>query len=229
MRLQQTRLADISNTYTITQEVEIGRDAPPSLPDDASSQMPWNITASLQGSVAGSSTVSRHYYGGLGRPGSRFPSASPLAGRSLRRDIFGHDSLSSLSLKDFGDFHDDELDGFVGEGTSEAPAERSKFESQLTVSSLDDTDRNFLDFLHARAQSVKASGEGVGSPGSRKIAFSQLLPPDSTSRAVATQALMHVLTLATKDMLQVSQSKRCRGPAYVIDDLDEIRLRIRDY
>lgn len=183
--------------------------------------MPWNITASLQGSVAGSSSVSRTYYGGLNRRGSRFPSASPLAGRGLPLDLFGHDSLSSLSLKDFGEFHDDYAGDFIDEGNFAEHAQRSQFESQATVSSLDDTDRNFLDFIKTGTQNARLGKNG-------NIAFSTLLPPESTSRVVATQALLHVLTLATKDAIQVSQNKRCAGPPYAIDDLDEIRLEIRD-
>lgn len=201
----------------------MGLDAPPSLPDDASTQMPWNITASLQGSIAGSSN-----YGGLGKRGSRFPSASPLAGRGLPRDLFGHGSLSSLSLKDFGEFNNDDLGGFIDEGDNDEHAGRSKFESQATVSSLDDTDKNFLDFLKTGAQSTELSQGSMTSPRSSKIAFSKLLPPESTSRTVATQALMHVLILATKDVLRVSQVKRCHGPPNVIDDLDDIRLKISE-
>lgn len=198
--------------------------------------MPWNITASLQGSVAGSSSVprpfdsfdlsSRRYNRGLGRPGSRFSSASPLARRGLPQNLFGHDSLSSLSLRDFGDFHDDDLGGFLYGTGSDGFAEPNDnaFESQITLASLDNNDRNFLDFLQTRVQNSKA---GKGSPGIQKIAFSELLPPASTSRAVATQALLHVLTLATKDVIHVSQGKLSKGVPYIIEDLDEIRLSIR--
>ncbi|EED15426.1 Rad21/Rec8 N terminal domain protein [Talaromyces stipitatus ATCC 10500] len=220
------------------EDVELGLDAPPSLPDDASSQMPWNITASLQGSVAGSSSVPRPFngydsssrrYRGFGRPGSRFSSASPLARRGLPRDLFGRDSLSSLSLRDFGEFHDDDdLGDFPHATGSDGFAESSNnnaFESQVTLASLDNNDRNFLDYLQTRVQGTKV---GRDSPGIQKISFSELLPPTSTSRAVATQALLHVLTLATKNVIQVSQGKRCRGAPYAIDDLHEIRLSIRD-
>lgn len=198
--------------------------------------MPWNITASLQGSVAGSSSVprpfdsydlsSRRYQRGLGKPGSRFSSASPLARRGLPQNLFGHDSLSSLSLRDFGDVHDDDLGDFIGAGSDGfAEPNDNALESQVTLASLDNNDRNFLDFLQTRVQCSKTE---QGSPGVQKIAFSELLPPVSTSRAVATQALLHVLTLATKDLIQVSQAKRCRGAPYVIEDLDDIRLQTRD-
>lgn len=227
----------IHTSLTLSQDVELGLDAPPSLPDDASSQMPWNVTASLQGSVAGSSSVSRPFEGfdlssrrysrGLGRPGSRFSSASPLARRGLPQDLFGHDSLSSLSLRDFGDFHDDDIGHLLHGAGSDGFAEPNDnaFESQITLASLDNNDRNFLTFLKIRVQNSKV---GKGSPGIQKIAFSELLPATSTSRAVATQALLHVLTLATKDVVQVSQGKRCKGAPYFIEDLDEIRLSIRD-
>ncbi|GAM37642.1 Arg5,6 homolog [Talaromyces pinophilus] len=219
------------------EDVEIGLDAPPSLPDDASSQMPWNFTVSLQGSVAGSSSVprpfdaydlsSRRYNRGLGRPGSRFSSASPLARRGLPQNLFGHDSLSSLSLRDFGEFQDDDLGDFLHGAGSDGIAEANDngFESQVTLASLENNDRNFLDFLQTRVQSSKAD---KGSPGIQKIAFSELLPQASTSRAVATQALLHVLTLATKDVIRVSQGKCCQGAPYVIDDLAEIRLSVKD-
>jgi hypothetical protein len=220
----------------ILKDVELGLDAPPSLPDDGSSQMPWNITTSLQGSVAGSSSVprpfhsydpsSRRYQRGLGKPVSRFSSASPLARRGLPQNLFGHDSLSSLSLRDFGDFHDDDLGDFIEAGSDGfAEPNDNALESQVTLASLDNNDRNFLDFLQTRVQGSKTE---QGSPGIQKIAFSELLPLVSTSRAVATQALLHVLALATNDLIQVSQGKRCQGAPYVIEDLDEIRLQARD-
>lgn len=199
--------------------------------------MPWNITASLQGSVVGSSSVprpfdaydlsSRPYNRGLGRPGSRFSSASPLARRGLPQNLFGHDSLSSLSLRDFGEFHDDDLGDILHGAGSDgfAEANDNAFESQITLASLDNNDRNFLDFLQTRVQNSRTDKR---SPGVQKIAFSELLPQASTSRAVATQALLQVLTLATKDVIQISQGKRCQGAPYVIDDLDEIRLGVSD-
>ncbi|KKA18397.1 Rad21/Rec8 N terminal domain protein, partial [Rasamsonia emersonii CBS 393.64] len=84
------------------EEVEIGRHAPPSLQDDASSQMPWNITASIQGSIHGSASSrpfesmelsSRGQLGGFSRFGGRFINSSPLAGRGLAVDRVGHDRL----------------------------------------------------------------------------------------------------------------------------------------
>ncbi|PGG99423.1 hypothetical protein AJ79_08539 [Helicocarpus griseus UAMH5409] len=95
------------------QDVEVGRHAPADLYDDASSQMPWNITASIRGSQPGSSIHSRQLLpsvGGFpsvggprsiasgpdgsvaagpsaayGRRTGRMTSASPLAGRGMVR------------------------------------------------------------------------------------------------------------------------------------------------
>lgn len=86
-------------------DVEIGRHAPSSVYDDRSSQLPWNITASLQdsirdqrfGSVSGSSA----------RPRGRLTSASPLAGRGYPD---GRERHGSLSIPNAGDDLD-ELEG----------------------------------------------------------------------------------------------------------------------
>lgn len=204
--------------------------------------MPWNVTASLQGSAAGSSSVSRtlenydlssrRFHSGMGRRGSRLPSASPLAGRSLPRDLFGNGSLSSLSLEDFGQLHDDRMKDIIDDGGSDtyvgpySPSGDDCSGAKSILSGLHKTDRNFLDFLQTHAEGVKVAQESMGYPHSQKIVFSILLPPKITSRAVATQALMHVLLLATKDVIHVSQKKRCQGPPYLIADLDEIRFNV---
>lgn len=199
--------------------------------------MPWNITASLQGSIAGSSSVphafdgydlsSRRYNHALGRSVSRFSSASPLARRGLPQNLLGHDSLSSLSLRDFGEFPDNDLGDLLREDGTGGFLEPNDdvFESQITLASLDNNDRNFLGFLQTRVQGSKTEERSRGIQG---IAFYELLPHTSTSRSVATQALLHVLTLATKGVIRVSQGKRCRGAPYVIEDLEEIRLQIKD-
>lgn len=194
--------------------------------------MPWNTTASLKGSLVGSSSVTRPFDGlegssqrfqrGFGRAGSRFSSASPLARRGLPRDLFSHESLSNLSLGDFGEFHDNDLEDLHREGRlgdSVEHLQEEAVDSQLSIASLDNNDKNFLDFLQKRVPRSAAGDEAV--------TFSELLPPSSTSRPVATQALLHVLTLATKNVIQVSQGRRCGGAPYIIEDLDEIRLIIK--
>ncbi|KAL4960050.1 uncharacterized protein BDV14DRAFT_193269 [Aspergillus stella-maris] len=99
------------------QDVELGRHASPPLHDDNSSQMPWNITASVQSSRhdASAANIFRGFgsvsdfssrgipeaagsfgrdpaLGLLGRSRSRLTSASPLAGRGFPYDL---DNLSN--------------------------------------------------------------------------------------------------------------------------------------
>lgn len=213
--------------------------APASLPDETSSQMPWNITASLQGSVAGSSSVprpfdsfdrsSRRHFGRSNRLPSRFANLSPLAGRGLRQDLPGYDRLSSLSLDDFGDLNDNDMGVYMGEDIPLEHAdlfhdavEREAAETQETVSSLGHADRNFFDFLESRVQAQA----NTGTIPLQKMSFSGLFPAESTSRSVATQALMHVLTLATKNVIRVSQRRATRELPYSIEDLGEIYLAV---
>jgi meiotic recombination protein REC8 len=68
------------------QSVELGRDAPPALPDYPSSAMPWNVSASLHSHQRGQSSSLQGRAGILGSQlGSvtarHFTSASPLIGR----------------------------------------------------------------------------------------------------------------------------------------------------
>ncbi|KAB8231949.1 Rad21/Rec8 N terminal domain protein [Aspergillus alliaceus] len=99
---------------TWQEEIEIGRHAPPVFHDDNSfsSQMPWNITASVQSSQHGSSAASglrgrasvsetlasrdRDPAASLaerGRSRNRLTSASPLAGRGFAFDADAFDNL----------------------------------------------------------------------------------------------------------------------------------------
>lgn len=192
--------------------------------------MPWNITASLQGSVAGSSSIprpfdsfdrsSRRHFGRSNRLAGRFANLSPLAGRGLRQVLSGHDRLSSLSLDGFDDLNDNEMGAYMGEDVALAHGdyeEPGAAETQETVSSLGHDDRNFFDFLESRAQ---------GQTHAQKMSFSSIFPAESTSRSVATQALMHVLTLATKNVIRVSQGRPSRGLPCKMEDLGEIYLTV---
>ncbi|KAH8705629.1 hypothetical protein BGW36DRAFT_457046 [Talaromyces proteolyticus] len=231
-------------------DVELGLDAPASLPDDASSRMPWNITASLQGSVAGSSSIgrplnsfdrsSRRHFERSGRLNGRFPSASPLARRSLHQDLLGRDSLPGLSLDDFGSLYDDDLNAYMEQGilswrpeTWHGTEGSSAIDAHATISSLGHDDRNFLEFLEIRMQAVEyESGENEGRTGTpllKESSFSQLFPTESTSCLVATQALMHVLTLATKDVIKVSQSYGAHHMLSNIEDMGEIYVTINGH
>jgi meiotic recombination protein REC8 len=82
---------------------------------------------------------------------------------------------------------------------------RRQSEVQRVTSTLDRESLNFLDFIKTNVKSqVGPSWRGSGEKPSQ-IAFSAILPPVKTSRAVATQGLMNVLTLATKGVLALYQ------------------------
>ncbi|KAL4883954.1 hypothetical protein BJY04DRAFT_215841 [Aspergillus karnatakaensis] len=124
-------LVDDNNFWN--EDVELGRRASPPLHDDNSSQMPWNITASIQSSRHGSSAAnvlrgigsvsdfssrgipeSAASFGrdagigasGIGRARNRLVSASPLAGRGFPYD------LDNLPMPDYNEEDLDKLGGF---------------------------------------------------------------------------------------------------------------------
>ncbi|KAL4865822.1 hypothetical protein BDV12DRAFT_199791 [Aspergillus spectabilis] len=128
-QLGRVELVD-GNTFW-NEDVELARHASPPLHDDNSSQMPWNITASVQSSRHGSAAnifrglgsvsdfssrgipESAGSFGrdagmalsGIGRARSRLISASPLAGRGFPYDI------DNMSIQGY---HDDDLDKLEG-------------------------------------------------------------------------------------------------------------------
>jgi meiotic recombination protein REC8 len=188
---------------------------------------------------------SRLSFGGLGRHGGGFPSSSPLAGRSLAFRPGGHDRLSSLSFDGLDDLEMDDvtnLEGYAEHSDhSTAQMQANNFNKQQVtmnqelVPRLGQADRNFLQFLQSHFQmqdddqtAETATAGGVSGIESRKsIALSALLPPSSTSRIVATQGLMHILALATNDLIAVAQAKTIEGPPRAVEDLGDIYLTTR--
>ena len=77
--------------------------------------------------------------------------------------------------------------------------EGENFRTDKNNKNLDPESANFVEFVKQHAHQKEKDG---GS-----IMFSQLLPPNKTSHAVATEGLMHVLTLATKGVLKVDQEE----------------------
>ncbi|KAJ5612242.1 hypothetical protein N7510_005436 [Penicillium lagena] len=200
------------DTEQSMRDVETGRQGPGSLDDDHSSQMPWNITASVQSSQRGrglGSELSSRGYGEsrTSRPRSRLMSASPLAGRSY---LDGRELLSNLSPPGY-EVDDLDITQYL---ESELAADReslsmisARHQSEVlrVQSTLDRESLNFLDFIKSKVESqVGPNWRGSGEKPSQ-IAFSTILPPVKTSRAVATQGLMNALTLATKGALALSQ------------------------
>ncbi|KAL4917694.1 Rec8 like protein-domain-containing protein [Aspergillus aurantiobrunneus] len=128
--MDRMEMVDDNNFWK--EDVELGRRASPALHDDSSSQMPWNITASVQSSrhEASAANIFRGFgsvsdfssrgipesaasfgreasvgISGTGRVQNRLTSASPLAGRGFPYDI---DTLSIPG------HHGEDLDNLEG-------------------------------------------------------------------------------------------------------------------
>ncbi|KAI5304630.1 hypothetical protein KEM56_006231, partial [Ascosphaera pollenicola] len=238
-------------------EIEMGRNAPPSVVDDYSSQMPWNITASVRGgSHPGSSIHSRRLHPSLGGFSSasnqvglvgrmsRMTSASPLAGRSrfshgpgnpeddmdIEIDYPGLETSSAngvvgldvgIPSSDAGRMatQSGQHDSFELCGPAAAVDTQTAGESQWVRGILEQESKNFLDFIRVRGEEVD------GETRDGMISFSGLLPPETNTKVVATQALMHVLTLATRGALRVEQDESI----YITDmkcEMGEIYMQI---
>ena len=173
----------------------------------------------LQSSVGGfassaarrSSTVP----GPLERRGSRLTSASPLVGRGQ------HERYSSLELpmpedgdvlptgRDFSALGAD--GDFQLYGPAAGVSTQTAGESQWVRAALDAESNNFLEFVKAQVAETLGDleeDELAGEPDQgRSISFEGLLPPTQHTKIVAAQALLHVLALATKGLMDVQQDE----------------------
>ncbi|MCJ1384907.1 hypothetical protein MMC17_008025 [Xylographa soralifera] len=162
--------------------IEIGRDAPPLL-EDFSLQMPWNITASAQGSRQGSMVHGRGFTSSAGgfptsagnpssmppppfgttdsfnRRASRLVSASPLLGRGPHRqsslELPVHDTDEDLLGGRL--IPDDEaLEDFQLYGPAAGADTQTAAQSQWVRETLDRESTNFLDFIKAEIAATSA-------------------------------------------------------------------------
>jgi hypothetical protein len=129
------------------------------------------------------------------------------------------DDVDFLENIDLAGYLQSELDvGTNAEPKDETDRKRAAFRDQLLNSSMDQESLNFLEFLNlqfeepardsAEQDTAHDTGAGflrLGASDGKEVAFSALLPPETTSRTVATHGLMHILTLATKGFLLVHQ------------------------
>lgn len=213
------------------QAIEMARHAQPALDD--TSQFPWNRSASLRGSRQGSigqgfgSSVGGFATSGgrlsslppiagpgsLDRRASRITSASPLVGRGQGQDL----------EPEISQFDDNELlggpstsiagDDFQIYGPAAIVDTQTAAQSQWLRAALDTESSNFLEFIKAEVSRKAAAAQdtedqdagGVVAPTS--VFFEELLPPDRNTKIVGAQALLHVLALATKGLIQVEQQE----------------------
>lgn len=106
------------------------------------------------------------------------------------------------------------MDDFQLYGPAAGVSTQQAAESQWMRATLDAESKNFLDFIKTEVSKKEAAvaeeldedelaGEEVR--GLRAMAFEELLPPQRHTKVVAAQALHHVLALATRGLITVSQ------------------------
>jgi meiotic recombination protein REC8, fungi type len=182
---------------------EIGMEAPPAGEHHGSdSVMPWSR---LQSAVPGSSVPSVSQK----PPGARV-SASPLGSRGKQQvqDIerysdaaFGLGSDGAGPIHSHGNISSDDFGGIGGVS-----------DSHLRSGSLDSEAKRFLGYLIGM---VKEHGIALGGDSQQKrrwIDFEVLAKPGEQNGAVASSAFLHVLGLATKNMVKVTQYQENHEP-----------------
>ncbi|KFY48886.1 hypothetical protein V495_00943 [Pseudogymnoascus sp. VKM F-4514 (FW-929)] len=191
--------------------IELPREVMTPLADHHSSAMPWNVSASINSFRQRSSSVvpgqGRHSSVVPGRPSSRLQSASPLLGRGrllsdngLDLPARGPGSMSALDV-------DEEYEAL---GPSAAVDTQTAQNSQWVADALETESLNFLEFVrcsHAEAEADLEDLEIDDEPEQKWVGFETLFPPHESHRIVAAQAFHHVLSLATKNLLRVTQEE----------------------
>lgn len=178
-------------------ELEVGREAQEPL-EDISSAMPWNISASIRGSSIprGIGSVP-----GSAVRGSRLVSASPLVDRAAPE---GLTSDAPMPFDDFG--APINSDAFELYGPAADVDTQTAGQSQWQNDVLDKESNNFLEFIGAAIEE-KRMAAGVDGEEVNEVDFGAMLPAETNSKTVAAQALLHVLTLGTKNLIGVVQKE----------------------
>jgi meiotic recombination protein REC8, fungi type len=159
----------------------------------------------------------------LTRRASRLTTASPLQGRGPPIPLSQRISIISTPDREgpgtsgamgedeemFGGelpLFGDKSDEFHLHGPAAAVDTQTAAQSQWVAAALDSESRNFLDFLDAQiqAQASHAEDEEGGRPRAT-VTFEGLLPPTENTMVVAAQAFLHILTLASKNLVTVRQ------------------------
>jgi meiotic recombination protein REC8 len=219
------------------EEIELPREAASALDDQQIfSAMPWNISASKRGSSAiplsgrfnmtseqgkqGSHTGSR--------AGSRMVSASPL----LRRSTGHPGDYAALQSLDSDAFGGDDFAYAIPTSDPVEAGENVVHPSLRVREALSAEGGNFFTFVaeaitekherfHANAEDEMRDLPDVDEAEAvdvEQITFEELLPPPETSKMVASQGFLMLLSLGTKGMLDVQQSTA----------FDDITLKLTD-
>jgi meiotic recombination protein REC8 len=162
----------------------------------------------------------------ISRRGTRLTSASPLLGRG--GTIQRYSSLELLKPAKLvggeagdGSFDNSGMqlggDDMIGDpefqlyGPAAAVDAQTAAQSQWVAAALDMEAHNFLVFLTAEINAKAIAAEGAADrlkeDDVETVTFQSLLPPEQHSKVVAAQGLLHVLSLATKGLIEVKQEE----------------------
>ncbi|KAF2666394.1 hypothetical protein BT63DRAFT_482159 [Microthyrium microscopicum] len=165
--------------------------------EDPSSAMPWNISASLRGS----SLPPEYPQSALRSRASRLMGASPLPGRPMHPPIEDDDGFMNI----------DDMPAGLTSTSNDLPVPAN--DSAFLHSVLDKDSRNFLGHVQQAIldkqndENQRSAQLGAEEVDIDHITFEELLPPATNNRQIAAMGLLHVLSLGTKSMLRVSQSR----------------------
>jgi hypothetical protein len=182
-------------------KIEAAREAGKEL-TDVSSAMPWNTTSFRGSSVGRAGSVLGAPPGSATRaPGSARRSLAPLRLLSTSPLVPGSAERHSITLGDdeFQLIGDDNFDDSAGSA-------QGLQHSWQTADGSQPHDTEQLQFLAFVQAGIEKKQLDDGRPDVRDIGFEELLKPTANTRAVAAQALIHVLSLATWGSLIVEQA-----------------------
>ena len=160
----------------------------------------------------------------IGRRGSGFTVLSPLLGRAGTMPRYSSLELPEQSKLIGGEVDSDMFDNdriqrggddwiagpeFQLYSPVAAVDTQTAAQSQWVAAALDVEAHHFLAFLRAEIDAKIVAAQRTGGQledeDVKKVTFEGLLPPEKHSKVVAAQGLLHVLSLATKGLIEVRQ------------------------
>ncbi|KAL6889737.1 hypothetical protein HDV57DRAFT_487601 [Trichoderma longibrachiatum] len=172
---------------------EIGMEAAPPMEDrHSSSMMPWSRPGSAVpgSSVRGSAQKSK-------------VAPSPLFNRGSALGVIDRHSDPGEPLFGLDDFGSQDSSFQMGGPVGPLDFDHGN-DTQASTQGLDVTSQNFLEY--ATEQAEKTGVTHSRDPRNRRwIEFEELADPSTHTKAIAAQAFLHVLSLATKNVVSVRQ------------------------
>ncbi|TFB02129.1 Meiotic recombination protein rec8 [Trichoderma ghanense] len=173
---------------------EIGMDAAPPMEDrHSSSMMPWSRPGSAVpgSSVRGSAQKSK-------------VAPSPLFNRGSALGVIDRHSDPAEPLFGMDDFGSQVSSFQMGGPVGPLDFDQGNNDAQASTQGLDLTSQNFLGYVTEQAE--KTGVTHSRDPRNRRwIDFEELADPSTHTKAIAAQAFLHVLSLATKNVISVRQ------------------------